>query len=190
MPTPAAGRATPRRRLALPLTSGLVLWGLAGYAFALPGAYDDDGIHRWALATSWAVGTAGAALALVCSYLLARRLEEHLTSQDRTERPQRPAPRGRRRPSAATVLVAAGASTTALVELLWLSAGPLLSWVFVLVDVLGRAVAPAVLALGVYLALRRLEDHLAGRHRTRAPTAPDAGRERHASGLTTPYVRG
>lgn len=188
MPTTAADRATTRRRLALPLTSGLVLWGIAGYALALPGAYDDAGIQTWALATEWAVSTAGAALALVSSYLLARRLEAHLRSRDTTAASPQPAPTGRRRPSPTTVLVAGGASVTALFQLTWVFVVTLSSWTFTLVDVLGQFVGPAALTLGIYLALRRLEDHLAGHHRGKTPKAPTAGGQRHASGLTSPYV--
>ncbi|ROP45882.1 hypothetical protein [Pseudokineococcus lusitanus] len=193
MPTTAAGRATPRRRLALPISAGLAMWFSAQYLLALPAAHDTDGFRTWALAARWGISTTGAVLALGCAYRLARRLEDHLTSRAGASQRQqlaRPdAPRRSRR-SAAPVLIAVGAAATAASELLWVSAGPLPSWAFVLVDLVGLVVAPAAITLGVYLALRRLEDHLAGRHRTRAPTAPEAGRERHASGMTTPYVRG
>ncbi|MEJ5946483.1 hypothetical protein WDZ17_14390 [Pseudokineococcus basanitobsidens] len=188
MPITAADQPPSRRRLALPLTAGAALWAFAHYLLALPGAHDTAGIQTWALATSWVISTAGAALALVCTYLLARRLEIHLTSRDRTPQPPQPASSGRRRWSSATILIAVGAAVTALSQLLWVFVGPLPSWAFTLVDIVGGVVAPAALTLGIYLALRRLEDHLAGYHRGRAPKAPDAGGQRHASGLTSPYV--
>lgn len=188
MPTTTADRATTRRRLALPLTAGLVLWGLAGYALALPGAYDDAGIQTWALATEWAVSTVGAALALVCTYLLARRLEVYLRSRDATAASLQPAPINRRRPSSATLLVAVGASVTALFQLTWVFVVTLSSWAFAVVDVLGQFVGPAALTLGIYLALRRFEDHLAGHHRGKTPGTPNAGGQQHASGPTSPFV--
>jgi len=167
------------------------MWFFAHHLLSLPGAYDADGFRTWALITRWVLSTAGAALALVCAYRLARRLEDNLTSRAGASQPRQlppPDAPGRSRRSAAPVLVAVGVAATAASELLWVSAGPLPSWAFTVIDLVGILVAPAAITLGVYLALRRLEDHLAGRHHSRTPGAPDARGQRHASGLTSPQV--
>ncbi|WP_299034992.1 hypothetical protein [uncultured Pseudokineococcus sp.] len=194
MPRAAGDRASSPRRLALPLTSGLALWAFAHYVLSLPGAFDSDNgtFHTWALATSWVITSCGAVLALVCAYRLARRVEAHLLTRNHTpETPetQPSASTGGWRSSPATVLIAGSVLLTAASELLWVFVSPGLgmsSWAIGIFTVVGSVVAPAALTAGVYLALRRLEDHLAGHRRDKAPTAAGGP---HASGLTSPYVR-
>ncbi|WP_298991354.1 hypothetical protein [uncultured Pseudokineococcus sp.] len=178
--------ASAPRRLALPLIAGATAWACAGYVYALPVAVAGDGAVRpWAQVLVWVVATAGAALALVCAYRLARRLEAHLLRPHRVPPAAPPAGvhRGWLR-SPATVLVVVGASLGAVTEVVWVvSSVGLSSWVFGLTQLAGLA-APVALAAGAYLALRRLEDLLAGHHRARPPR-----RATEASGLTTPHVR-
>lgn len=197
MPETAADPAPSGRRLALPLTIGFTLYGWAHYVLNLPGAFDGDQgtFSTWALATQWLLTNAGLVLALVCGYRLARRLSAHLISRDQAPQPEQPTPTTPRRRSPAIALIAGGAALSALFDLPWVFGGPdtvttsgALAIVAGLVAVLASVLVPAMIVLGVYLALRQLEDHLAGYHRRRAPKAPAAGGGPHASGLTRPYV--
>ncbi|MEJ5868430.1 hypothetical protein WDV85_11865 [Pseudokineococcus sp. 5B2Z-1] len=185
----ADGDAAPApRRLALPLTAGATAWACVGYVYALPVAVDGDGAVRpWAQVLVWVVATAGAALAVVCAYRLARRLEAHLLRPGPVPAAA-PAPTRVRREwlrSPAAVLVVAGASLGAVSEVVWLvSSVGVAPWVFGLTQLAGLA-APVALATGAYLALRRLEDLLAGHQRAQPPRR----RAAEASGLTTPHIR-
>jgi len=106
----------------------------------------------------------------------------------------RPAPR---RPAAAPAnragrppspLIAVGAARAALAQLQWflLTPGDAIPVVVGVASAVISVVAPAAMTLGVYLALRRLEDHLDGKRPDQAPTPTNRGP--HALGLTRPYV--